>query len=570
MARSKRQPPPREFGVYINFEKIFHQGARAGDMELYFSQMPRDRALKVLCGLSTLVYNFKGSSYFAFQQGVVRELSDGNAYAQRIVEDLVDPNIFINAEQLAVLQKFAILHCAPDGTASPSDFNDLLLRAMLSYNSLRGREDLDRSDKQAAFLTVELRNMFNAEDLTGFLVNLYWQFFRWAKTAEARSLCDYLDINSDFKEFYGVSYEEYAAAAFVFLAHYLGIKSVADFYTRSPFVDIDRYLQNLTAQDSVRKWIEFNSLSLSEAKRAFEQPSELQYSGFSLQALISRPLVIAEESVAFCPHLPFLENKIGTGVFFALLDGYNKADGDQVRSNRFTRFFGNFFEKHCVALAKETYPDPSVVFEEQEYSGGKSTDLVIFEGESAVFIDIAAARLTMKKTIVDLNEASIVNDVDKILGNAKQMTRTISDFREGRLVYRTPDGTRIDQSAIKKIYPVALIIAPIPRFWAFNNVIYKRLEEKRYLQDTEPFDILSARDFDLLMRLVRAGYKISEVLQRKLTYALPFARRGSLWNFVGIYDKELWEKANAVEWPGLRDAWLDEVTATVRSWGLAV
>jgi hypothetical protein len=220
-------------------------------------------------------------------------------------------------------------------------------------------------------------------------------------------------------------------------------------------------------------------------------------------------------------------------------------------------------------LAKQAHPTPQDVFGEQRYGGGsKSTDLVIFEGENAVFVDIATARLTMKDTLIELDAKSLAKDIEKIVGNAKQMTGAIAAFKSGTLVYRDESGSPIDPTTIKRIYPVALIIAPIPRFFAVNLMIFDAIKTNGYLPGCEQFEVLSAEEFDLLMRLCRSGCLISEVLARKLGQATPWKRMSAFKNYLTLYDHELLDRARSVQWATLEDAWTDEILAVTRSWGM--
>lgn len=539
-------------------------------MELYLSRIPLLQALRFFARVSTLIDNFQGSNFFDLQASVVREIGQGYPYARRLIEKLVPPRVFLSSEQMAVLQKFAILYSPESDSAEPDEFGDSLLRVMLSYNDLRGKEVIVGGNPEASLLAAEIRSTFVSDELSGFLLDLYWQFFKWSQTAAARSSRDHLDINADLQQLIGYSYIEYAASAFVYMARSLNVRTIANLSEYDPVFNITLYLQNLTVPDIPRRWLSDNALSIEAARSQFAASSSAKYSGFSLQALMSRPFVLVAEDSALCPHRAFLENKIATGLFFTLLDAYNAADGNRTRSDKLTRFFGDFFETHCVNMAKNTHPTPELVFGEQPYSGGKSTDLVIFEGESAVFIDIATVRLALAKTVIDLDEESIDRDIGKIVDNARQMTTAIAAFRNGRLQYRGADGNPIDPQAIRHIYPVAVIVAPIPRLWQFNKKISDRLSDGNFLPDTEPFEVLSAREFDLLMRLVRGGHQVSEVLERKLHHARPIARQVSFWHYVGTYDHELLEQAKAVEWPGLQESWFDELREVVRSWGLAI
>jgi hypothetical protein len=191
----------------------------------------------------------------------------------------------------------------------------------------------------------------------------------------------------------------------------------------------------------------------------------------------------------------------------------------------------------------------------------------VIDGDTLTLIDVATARLTLQATLIELNEASLVKDIEKIVANAKQMDGALRAFRDGQLVYKHIDGSPVDPTSIIRVFPVALIVSPVPRFWAYNRRIFERLEAHGYLEGCQPFEVLDAEDFDVLMRLVRSGLTIPEILGRKLSYPKPFARTLSLVNFIAIYDDELGDRLKRVPSETARTGWFDELMLCVRDWG---
>jgi hypothetical protein len=565
--------PPREIGVLINNRVIFGQKATPEKLRLELSGVPLDKALKCFGAISLLACNFDGGNFFDFQKGVVNELGVGLPYAEKIIEQLKPPNVFVSVEQAAVLQKLAMLYCAPEGAPMPADFGNRMLRAMLLYNSLRGLEDVDLGDREKAFLTVELRNTFLAREAVHVLIDLYGGFFEWAKSERGRTSRHAMPVNEDFEQFFGLTYFEYAAAAFSFYAYYLSIRDVKAFGNRSPFLRVDGFLKTISSPEAIRRWLWLTAMSVADARAEFGRKHKAFYSGLSLHCFRARPLVFVEAGVAYPPHLPFLENRLGSGLYFLLLDAYNWSDGNSRRSALFTNYFADYFEQRCVQAMRDAHPTPLGVFGEKKYKVGKneisSTDLVIVEGDSAVFIDISTTRLNLGSTLIGLDDASIERDVKKVVENAKQMTGRIAAFKTGQLVYES-DGVRIDPTEIKKIYPVALTVAPVPRMFAFNKRIFEGIAAEGYLQGCEQFEVLSAEDFDLLLRLVRAGCLASGVLARKLGRETEWIRMSSFKNYLAIHDEELRQRANSKPWPGLGENWFKGLMDTVRLWGIPV
>jgi hypothetical protein len=357
----------REFGVYVTYERVFHQKARDGDMRHFLAGMPLEHALQFFGSVSALVFNFKGASFFEFQKGLVSEMSSGLPYAKRLSDLIAHPNIFVNSEQLAVLQKFSMMYCAPEGSPLPTDFNDRLLRVMLAYNSMRGLEDINPRDTERAMLITELRSMFNASALTSLAVDLYWRFFKWSQSREAQASENFLNVLDDFTAFFGMTPTDYSTVAFAFLAHYLRLQRVSDLKSMGLFISVKQYLQNVEHRRTILEWLTLNAITIGDATASLRDRAP-RFSGFSLKPLLDCPMVYVQEDTIYCPHIPFLENKIGAAQFFLLLDGYNAHDGNRVRSDKFTRFFGDFFEDYCLSLARASHRQPELVFGEMTCS----------------------------------------------------------------------------------------------------------------------------------------------------------------------------------------------------------
>jgi hypothetical protein len=100
-------------------------------------------------------------------------------------------------------------------------------------------------------------------------------------------------------------------------------------------------------------------------------------------------------------------------------------------------------------------------------------------------------------------------------------------------------------------------------------MIFDAIKAEGYLDGCEQFELFSAEDFDLLMRLCRAGCLVSDVLARKLNQPVPWITMSSFKNYLAIYDHPLRDRANSVQWPGLGEVWYDEIITTTRSWGLS-
>lgn len=152
------------------------------------------------------------------------------------------------------------------------------------------------------------------------------------------------------------------------------------------------------------------------------------------------------------------------------------------------------------------------MFEEKRYAKNKDgPDIAIFEGATAVFIEIGIDRPNLRDTIVRGNLESFDADVRKILvKRAEQLDRKIDDFYAGSLVYEG-----IDPASIKRLYPVVCLIDGFP----LGTPLYRRMAglvlAAGYLQQeqAEHLTVISAEEFETLLALVERGEQMTDVLR---------------------------------------------------------
>ena len=552
-------------GVYITFERIFTQKARHNDLVNYISEFPKVGFVEMACGVAAILHNTRQQTPFAFQRNFANEFRDGVPFMGRVIEILdQEPNsILVHDEQLAVLLKFALLYA--DATGWPKGHAaDLLIRLMLVYNSLHGGENEPGSGERDTFMRFELRSVFNFVEHLGYVIHRYGSFFEWARNSpEAKASENYLDLDADFHGFYGMTYEEWAASAFAILSYFRKITGVQVMEQIKPVMDVAKYTAAIASDAPIHKWVELNTVQLDEAISFFERTKDSPlYSGMSLLPFMRRPLLQVAEGRVCAPYLPYLENSLGSGLFFAFLDGYNKHDG-RAASDMFTRFFGEFFEDYIVSLFRKDHPTPDRVFGEIVYAKGKkSTDLVIFEGDAAIFIDITSSRFNFIKTLLNLDSAGIIKDMEKIVvDNAEQLDKSIKAFKEGRLVY-----TGVSVAEVKRIYPVVLSIQLLPRAFEFNRRIFAEVERRGFLNDVERLEVLTAEDAEGIGALYRGGVLLSDILARKAVHQHPKARNDSLKNYLYYFEEKTLRQAVEEKASPESDPWFQRILGLVGQW----
>lgn len=64
---------------------------------------------------------------------------------------------------------------------------------------------------------------------------------------------------------------------------------------------------------------------------------------------------------------------------------------------------------------------------------------MIFEGDSAIFVEVSSSRLNVKKTLIDLDAKSVAADIKKIVvDNAEQLDKSIKPISAGRHRWPAP------------------------------------------------------------------------------------------------------------------------------------
>ena len=158
MSRSKRNPGVIPgLGVLITFEQVYFQAARPQDLVNYVERFPLIGFLSMICGIAAILHNSTAPTPFAFQIDFAREFANEVLRAKRIVEILQDnPDaVLVHDEQLAVLVKFGVLHASAEQW--PEEAADTLIRTLLVYNSLHGKEHDPQPGKRSRSCTLSCR-----------------------------------------------------------------------------------------------------------------------------------------------------------------------------------------------------------------------------------------------------------------------------------------------------------------------------------------------------------------------------------------------------------------------------
>jgi hypothetical protein len=467
--------------------------------------------------------------------------------------------ILVQEEQLAVLARFALIH-SQSGDAWPSNGDELLLDAMLGFNSLAEREIHDGADTTSEWLLrKEIRSSAADSENVASVLRRYGEFSKWAASDAARHAREYLDLAALFQDATGLAYIEFAAATFAFYVHFgaAGVQKPAEF---RPFLDLEAFCSQLRDSRVLRTWAQQTIVSVADARHLLEDLPESMTIA-TLYPVMNTPLVEMRSGAIACPALRYLPNVAGNGLIFRLAEFLEKRDGVK-KARQLRGFFGAFLEAYVFDILKRSCAnlDDVALFHEIIYGrdAKRSSDIALFRGSTAVFIDVTAKRFNTIHSVIDLNHAYIDHDLRAMIaGKYTQINNRARDFRNGELCY-----PGIDAHNVSDI--VGLVVTPqgVSRFHGINE----RIEVLR-----EPTDELSAVDFfdlneiEILEDAYGGCMDLHGLVKTKL--ADPRGRTRTLTSFLYFADRERLRHTKSNE-EILGDPWFQSVLKTARGWGM--
>jgi hypothetical protein len=447
----------------------------------------------------------------------------GRALLRRIEEN---PTIvLVQEEQLAVLAKFALVY-STSGDSWPSNGNELLLEALLAFNSLSAQEIHAGGGTNVEWLLrQEVRLSAADTENVASVLRRYGEFSKWASSEAARSARNYFDLAELFQSATSLSYLEFAAATLAFYVHFgaANLEAPADF---RPFLDLDSFCSQLT-----------------------DDP------------VMGTPLVEIRNGALACPALRYLPNVAGNGLIFRLAKFLETRDGAQ-EAMAFRGFFGTFLEWYVLDILKKAARELDDVrfFSEIVYGrdSKRSSDIAVFRGSTAVFVDVTSKRFNTVGSVIELNSESIDRDLRAMVTSKyTQIDNRARDFRSGELRY-----PEVDSSAVTDI--IGLVVTPqgVTRFFSINNRVEALKEETRHLSGVDFFDL---NEIEILEDAYNGRLDLHALVKAKL--ADPRGRTRTLVNYLHLADRERLRHKKSKEQVHA-DPWLLEVIETAKEWGL--
>lgn len=519
----------------IPYKDIWGSDPTRPELEAIIAEMDWRDVVTTSSGLSapSWQHGIQDADYKAFITSFVQDLPIYGPILAHRVESDVSSVLFTDESILSVLRLAVVIGGTKPHTSN--ELRDLFVRAALMTNQLI-HDELDpavRTGTSEDLLASELRSRtLNLEPLNTLLARTA-SFFEWAaQSPEARSSANYLPVEDDLKRFTGLSPSEYTAGAYQMLARSALIRQPNDISRGYMFFTLDRWLEGLRQQDVPRKWVAVNNLPIQTAKADWRHEPSLSLAAAG--KLWIKP-VVWDGDQYFVPTFKLVANAMGDGMYFKLLDNYGHADKE-----KFTRFYGEFFEDYIVDLLQKGYAGrgDAQLYPAFKYvrNGNKvdSSDLIVIEGNNVIFFEVVAKRLNLVSSVLRLSQSSIEYDIQRgILEKAEQLHDNIEDFRANTLLPNAP------RSQNQKLIPVIVSPHDWPRIWVLDHVWPAAQAATGVLTSVGPLELLDADEVELLEPMLRNGLTLSALLDRKNipTPNNAATRRQSLHDYIIIMER---------------------------------
>lgn len=375
-----------------------------------------------------------------------------------------------------------------------------LLFELLPTNITHTASDLTKSEVRSQVLKIQ-----NPHDLLARTD----AFMRWSESTDAQASANSLPLAADIERFFGMTWLQYGASAYVVLSRYAALTDWDAVEREKIFFSADVWLQNLVSTAAIRQWLEISTIPLDDLVASWEEEDSIAFA--SAGPLWRRPMIKTEGAV-FTPSPALLTNAMGEGVYFALFDSYGAETGDNSKKLRLSRFYGEFFEAYITEILRRSYAGRSgvVVYENVAYSGGESTDIIVQENSDILFVEVVAKRMKVVESILKLNEQAILDDISAgVVKKVAELDKHITNFRNGKLL------PEIARSESQRIFPI--IVSPMewPRIRIIHEILPSLQRDKGFLQNAEPVELVDVGEIESLENELRDGLSFGDLLARK-------------------------------------------------------
>lgn len=555
---------------YLGWKLLFSTPPPPGALQHYLRRLPKRWLLVTLTQIATSLFN-SGQYFFNPEQQAlfVLSLKRQLPYCERLARLLRTRQhcILLHPAIISTLVKYAVLY-ASETDDIPFYAFDHLIRSIIIANDAYGTAHrvANAEDERLAFLPYELESMLESHENLSSVIARYYQFMKWTLDPEQSADPDFLPVPTDFFKFFAMSYEDYAAAAFGLMAPFTQRFSLGDWQRQIATLEINTLTSTLSDRRHFMTLLNRLSMSIEQASTRLSNVPQ-RFGLCDLRPFIEQPLLQIDESVVVCPYQGFLRNALGQGLYFALFDKYREQG--QQKHLKLARLFGRFLEQYLFRLVEAGAIERNdvLVFPEQFYQTSKgqcrSSDIVVIQGNTAVFMDVTRKRFKLDKTLCERDVTSLDEDINQtFVQKAKQITESIAAFRSS--AYSLGG---VEPSSIASFIPVIVTEQDLPQLISLPHLIHSAIDKEHLLRGCESLQILAADDVEALYRSTEGTACLVRILSGKC--ANEAYRHRDLATY--LYDNEqalLRPSDGGHDLPGYREFFDTIVMPKMREWGL--
>lgn len=276
-------------------------------------------------------------------------------------------------------------------------------------------------------------------------------------------------------------------------------------------------LPNITVDD-VRKFLSIYSLELSKLKEILSAETEINDRYVYKFCSIKKYPIIRMDAFG----IDSLVIPVPTHLFWRLTSGLYY---DLYNTPNFDHAFGDSFQDYIGAVIAKGCPVLQLIPEFSYSKDKKSTDWILHDGKTGIFIECKTKRLT-DDAKTHINDVNLEAQMDIAADFVIQVYKNILDYKEGRYRDAVPNN-------LTNLYP---LIVTLEDWYFYGDKLYKILETKvtekltnkgldLNLVKTYPFSICSAQDFENIVQVLSL-VDIDEFFKKKV-----FDNDKLLWSF---------------------------------------
>lgn len=362
----------------------------------------------------------------------------------------------------------------------------------------RGENLADVIAKELILSGFHVRNLRSGSSL----VRATHLYINIANQLRMEGEVDFLDLDEVLKEAIGVGLKEYLSFGVALLVYFLRFSEGQKFPEDPAFMYLrpDAWFRDASVSKEILIKI---LLEVSDDAEGFserlarEGKRELFHDFIEFK---TRPLLKLQENLYLPLSLPFLYEKVTSGLYWIIFD-YLKRNNKQDH-DKFMRLHGKLFQRYVeeivTVILNRTPASDFIKHVDVVYREGKkehrSSDIILRKGTSLFLFEASATRLQAKNTTGLGNETALAADIGKmVLHNAKSIQTCIVNIKEGNLKLNG-----INLTEIKRFYPIIVTIEGLPKHPAIqlflNNLV--RSEGLLTAGDIGPLALIDAEDLE--------------------------------------------------------------------------